>query len=161
MTRVEPRHYSGINFDWVIVREIRFSDNPAATSFNASLKNLGANIHVTSHIDEAKTTCRTTVRLSVDPPEEQPDEFQSLTGTVEGQFSVVAGATPSVDIEQFAKLQAPAILMPFLRDALASATSKSRFGQVLLPPMNVIALMKEVEAQKQPQQSLTEEPAKH
>ena len=47
-------------------------------------------------------------------------------------------------MDEFANKQAPAILMPFLREAISTATAKSRFGQLLLPPLNVVAITEEI-----------------
>ena len=145
--RIQDRHYSGINFDWVIVRDLRFSDNPAKAGFSV-LSDLAADIHIESSLDASKRICRSLVRLSLEPSAAQREEFQVISATVEGQFSVVGGAEPSVNIEVFANHQAPAILMPFLREAIASATARSRLGQVLVPPINVVAVISEMEVAK-------------
>jgi preprotein translocase subunit SecB len=147
--KVQQRHFSGINFDWVVVRELRFADNLQAEEFSVALADLGADVQVESKMNDARTVCRTTVRLSLSPPASHPDRFQVIAAAVEGQFSVAEGAKPSVNLDAFANRQAPAILMPFVREAIADATSKSRFGQVLIPPINVIALMDEIEKARQ------------
>jgi preprotein translocase subunit SecB len=67
---------------------------------------------------------------------------------VEGLFSIPEGGHASVELGTFAETQATAILMPFVREALASATVKSRFGPLLLPPINVAALVAEMKGAK-------------
>lgn len=141
MSLLENDHLSGIRFDWVITRELRFIDNLAETRTPVTpLANLVADVQVSAQVDAAKRSCRTTVRVTLGPPEAEPSLFQAIAVAIEGQFTEVS-STPSVDIAAFANQQAPAIIMPFVREAIASATSKSRFGQVLLPPINVVALM--------------------
>lgn len=141
MSAIEQHHLSGINFDWVIVREIRFVDNPQYTS-RPKLRDLRADISVDTHVADDKSWCGVLLRLTLHPPAEQPDTFQVLAVVLEARFSL-ASETPTVDLTQFSKVQAPAILMPFVREEIAAATAKSRFGQLLLPPLNVVALMQE------------------
>ena len=147
MSDLQEKHQAGISFDWVVVRELRFADNPTATGFGP-FANAVANLNVQTTVDQPKRSCRVVMRLTLAPPVEQPDLFQSISATIEGQFSTAADH-PTVDIESFAKRQASAILMPFLREAIASLTAKSRFGQVLIPPLNVVAIVEEMERSKE------------
>lgn len=144
MTKLTPEHLSGIAFDWVVVRELRFVDNPAGAGFG-TLQNLSVTVTLNSKVSNDGRSCRTTLRVKLDPPEDNPEAFQAVMATVEGSFSVHGEAT--VDLPTFSRQQAPAILMPFVREAIATATAKSRFGQMLLPPINVAALTEEMEKQ--------------
>lgn len=147
--KIEKKHYSGINFDWVIVRELRFADNPMAHDFGKPLRDLVADVQVQSGVDESGQSCRTTVRLTLAPSPETPERFQAIAAAIEGQFTIPEGSQPTVKLAEFAQRQAPAILMPFLRQAVATATAQSRFGPVLVPPINVIALMAEMPPDQQ------------
>jgi preprotein translocase subunit SecB len=140
VTELEPQLLSGISFDWVIVRELRFADNLAQDTFAVPLSDMVADVQVESRVDEEKRSCRTLVRVTLTPSAKQQSQLQIVAAALEGQFSATS-ASPTVEMAAFAKRQAPAIIMPFVREAIASATAKSRFGQVLLPPINVIALM--------------------
>jgi preprotein translocase subunit SecB len=44
----------------------------------------------------------------------------------------------SVSLDEFGKINGPAIIFPFIREQLASLTLKSGIGQILLPPLNFI-----------------------
>jgi preprotein translocase subunit SecB len=63
-----------------------------------------------------------------------------------GVFRMIGPA--SVAVRDFAKLQAPAILMPFAREALAALTGHGPFGQFLIAPVNVHTLMSDVDPNK-------------
>ena len=64
------------------------------------------------------------------------DRFQlELTGifeTIEGE--------ENLDLEQFAKVNAPALLMPFAREVISNITSRTPLPHLLLPPINIIAM---------------------
>lgn len=54
-------------------------------------------------------------------------------------------ATPSVARDDFIGLQAPAILLPYVRQVIASLTANGFYGAYHLPPLNVVTLMRDVE----------------
>ncbi|MEJ7758067.1 MAG: protein-export chaperone SecB [Gemmatimonadaceae bacterium] len=45
--------------------------------------------------------------------------------------------TPDVSLETFATLNGPAMLMPYLREAISALTSRGYFGAFTMPPINV------------------------
>jgi preprotein translocase subunit SecB len=77
------------------------------------------------------------------------NEFTAMIQMI-GHFERVAEAdqegVPAV--ESFAKINAPAILYPYIREHLASLTSKAAVGTVILPPYNFMPVF--------PQENLTE-----
>lgn len=144
MTKLEEGHFSGISFDWVVVRELRFVDNPDSSE-TGPLGDLTVSLSIQKKVAADGSWCRTILRVKLDPPDDAPEAFRVLLASVEGNFTAQGNAV--VDMETFSRRQAPVILMPFVREALASATSKSRFGQLLLPPINVTALTEDLEKQ--------------
>ena len=70
------------------------------------------------------------------------DKFQlELTGifeTIEGE--------ENLDLKQFAKMNAPALLMPFAREVISNITSRTPLPYLLLPPINIIAIKKKAKA---------------
>lgn len=78
-----------------------------------------------------------TVQFGLDPSVERPEEVRV---TLSGRFAP-EGESQEVPLESFAQFHAPAILMPFVREAVASLTTRGFFGSVLLPPINVQVLM--------------------
>ncbi|MCH8254505.1 MAG: protein-export chaperone SecB [Gemmatimonadetes bacterium] len=57
-------------------------------------------------------------------------------------------------LKGFVKHQAPAILMPYLRQAISAGTALSRFGQLLIPPINVVAVLEDMEKAETQQQEI-------
>lgn len=145
MTHVERTHRAGLNFDWVITREILFEDDPQAQE-HAPLTGFQVSVDLKTWVSDDVRQCRTHLRVTLTPNVEGPKPFVRLTAAVEGQFSVEDENPTSVPVASFAKTQAPAILFPYVRHAIASVTSGSRFGQLLLPPINIVALVSGIEA---------------
>jgi len=72
------------------------------------------------------------------------DRFElELTGI----FSTIRGKE-NLGLEEFAKVNAPALLLPFAREIISSITSKTPLPHLLLPPINVLALSKKSEIGK-------------
>jgi preprotein translocase subunit SecB len=46
----------------------------------------------------------------------------------------------SLSVEDFSKINAPAILFPFVREHLASVSMKAGISPILLPPVNFVKL---------------------
>lgn len=64
------------------------------------------------------------------------DRFQlELTGI----FETIKGEE-NLDLGQFAKVNAPALLMPFAREIISNITSRTPLPHLLLPPINIIAI---------------------
>lgn len=72
------------------------------------------------------------------------DRFEiELTGifeTIEGQ--------ENMGLEEFAKVNAPAHLMPFAREVISDITSRTPLPHLLLPPINVLAMKKITKSKK-------------
>lgn len=63
-----------------------------------------------------------------------------------GEFKAEGELKESV-IESFANINAPAILYPFIRENIASLTSKAMVGSIIIPPVNFIKLYEEKKKQ--------------
>jgi preprotein translocase subunit SecB len=82
------------------------------------------------------------VILSVEPAGIR-DELARVV--VVGRFQQVAD-TPTVELSDFVKRQAPAILMPYARQLISLLTSNSIYGAFFLPPLNLAEMMKDFDA---------------
>lgn len=130
---------AGLQIDWVLVRELRFEDvpNPPDMIGQGLPAPLQADLQVRGLVNDEKTGCRVYLRIAFGE-QDTTGALPKVVAAVEGQFRVV-GAPASVDLKEFAEVQGPAILYPFLRDAVATATGKTRLGQILLAPINLMA----------------------
>lgn len=138
MQGVQQSDQAGYRFDRLLVREVVFRDATTASE-PAPLGTLSIDLGINTTVAEDRGWCACKLRVSV-----QNGPFSELSATVEGRF-VVEGPAVTVEIEEFARTHAPAILMPFARAEIAQATRASRFGQVLLPPINVVAITEAME----------------
>lgn len=139
MTEVERHHRSGIKFDWTVLRELTFLDE-APVGTELKLSDLRVSVDIRIWLSPDNNQCRTILSLQVAPPPGSSPPFGKLKATVEGQFTVETGITPTVNLPDFARQQAAAILFPFARQAIATVTSSARSGPILIPPINVVAL---------------------
>ncbi len=83
------------------------------------------------------------ITLTVQPTRQRPE---SVSVTMAGVFHRV-GEEQSVPFDTFVFTHAPSILLPYAREAISSLTGRGLNGALQLPPINVIALMKEMNPQ--------------
>jgi len=91
-----------------------------------------------------KSVFEVAITLDLAPTAER-EEVAGLT--LVGRFKV-HGTPAQVAPEQFAYGHAPAILFPFARQALASASLQSPYGTLMLPPLNIVQMMSEFDLTK-------------
>lgn len=84
------------------------------------------------------------VRLSA-TVESSPQRDDHISAGLIGRFRMIE-KPPSVPVVQFVRLQATAILLPYLRQVLSNLTSTSFHGTYYLPPINAVELMKDFDA---------------
>jgi len=69
---------------------------------------------------------------------------------VEYEARFVAPPEQPVDfLNKFARYNAPAILFPYLRETVSSITGRTSFSALVMPPLNLQALIDSMEAAKQ------------
>ncbi|HAV92719.1 TPA: hypothetical protein DCW38_06015 [candidate division WOR-3 bacterium] len=61
--------------------------------------------------------------------------------TMIGLFSTDS-ANPNLDLEDFSKNNAPAIIFPYIREFVSNISSRTGLQPIILPPMNIIKMMK-------------------
>lgn len=62
-----------------------------------------------------------------------------------GIFETIEGEE-NLELVKFAKRNAPALLIPFAREIISNITSRTPLPQLLLPPINIIAIKDELES---------------
>ncbi len=67
-------------------------------------------------------------------------ELTAIFETIEGE--------ENLDLEKFAKINAPAFLFPFAREVISNITSRTPLPHLLLPPINLVAIKSEVSKKK-------------
>jgi len=71
-------------------------------------------------------------------------EVLKLEFTFVGLFSIKSDEE-NMDIKLFMKQNSPAIMFPYIREHITSITQKSGIKPILLPPINIIALTKNIQ----------------
>ncbi|HHY59392.1 MAG TPA: hypothetical protein GX504_02135 [Clostridia bacterium] len=67
-----------------------------------------------------------------------------LEGAFVGFFSVIKGSE-NMEMERFMEAHAPALMFPYIREHISTVTQKAGVKPVLLPPLNIKALVKTAE----------------
>lgn len=127
-------------------RDYREEGEPKAISYR---------IKVDSHINREKTVL--SISLGVESPrrEENPDCPFFFDLTMVGVFEFSETVTDELR-KQYAAINGPAILFPYVRETLADITRRSGFPPLLLPVMNFVRL---AQARAEKEQTSTAEKA--
>jgi len=126
----------GIMFRRIYLTKLQFSVRPDHPKEFKYALNLNFQKEIQELPDGGK---RLLLTLSADPMfgvEPKPFDMQV---EVVGVFE--APPQSNLPIEQFADIQAPAQLVPYLRELISSITARSPIPMLLLPPINVHALL--------------------
>jgi len=122
----------GISFDGVILKALHFERNPQVLE----KPNLQVNISNAMAISADKHSLSIEVTADIVDPDKK--SF-SLKATVVGLFSAITGQE-NMSLEDFAKVNGPALLLPYVREIIANTTLRSGLRPVLIPPFNLQAL---------------------
>ena len=87
-------------------------------------------------LDVASRLCLVRVAVRVSAQVKDVEAF-SLKATLEGLFE---GEQQGLPLEQFARVNAPAILFPYLRETVSNMTARSGHPAILLPTVNFVEL---------------------
>ncbi len=94
-------------------------------------------IDLEKHIGEKQIHIIVSVSFTLFSDEKQNILEASIQ--MSGYFEMI-GDGKELDIETFATINAPAIIFPFIREHLATLTTKAGIGPILLPPVNFTKL---------------------
>jgi preprotein translocase subunit SecB len=134
---VKPQELSVLRFDRIWVREAVFVDSLDDQSPPApeDLAGIGISLEVRAEPGGRGDRAFVTVRAVLEPPAGKA-LFLKLSAAVEGAFSLQPGTDPE-RLRGFASLQAPVLLLPYLRQVITDLTAQSRLGALVLPPINM------------------------
>lgn len=77
-------------------------------------------------------------------------EALALECTFIGKFAEIPGEK-NMDIEDYVKNAAPALMLPYIREHIALITQKAGVKPILLAPINIMALLKNDDEKNEPQ----------
>jgi preprotein translocase subunit SecB len=122
----------GISVDGVILKALHFERNPEVIE----KPNLHVELaHAVSLSDDKR---KLAIEATVSITDESSKSF-SLTAKVVGLFSSIAGQE-NMTLEEFGKVNGPAMLLPYVREIVANTTLRSGLRPVMIPPFNLQAL---------------------
>lgn len=81
------------------------------------------------------------ISIGLRATQERPEKVRA---TVCGVFSADSFDL-SIEVETFVRIHAPAILFPYVREAISSMTQRGFYSARTLPPINVIRLMDKID----------------
>lgn len=125
MKKTEPLNFK---FDGVYLTKLHFDmpqERPKDFKYNFDF-------NVTRNIDPSKTKLAVILHVKL---------YKKFSFDMLGFFSISEKDNKDVSWERFAEYNAPALLMPFAREIVHSLTSKSLLPTLLLPPINMRALL--------------------
>jgi len=137
---VDPTREPGIRLTNIIVEHLRFDDVAAGAPKPA----VQFAVHIERRLSESDPSGEVTVQFALRPEEGETPQTFVLEVSLSGRFEADATA-PNMQLEEFLKVNGPAMLMPFIRELVANVTTRSRYGTVLLPAINVVELVRREE----------------
>ena len=124
---------SGYRVEHIILLELDFARD-IVISFDTS-KPIETKINVSTDIPENENEMKFGVSLSLtlEGLQDSKSVF-NIRVKIAGVFLKIG--TPGLSEENFKKINAPAIIYPFIREHVANVCIKAGLGNVLLPPVN-------------------------
>lgn len=119
----------GIRFENVLLHKLTFSRVPKVIE----RPDLAVELASRANVNDDKT--RLVIELDASVKDVKGKSFE-VACTMIGFFSVVPGAE-NFSIEDFAKVNAIALMLPYVREVIANTTLRAGIKPVILPPLNV------------------------
>lgn len=132
----------GISFKGILLARESFNREPEYT-FNA---NTTVDFSYNYYMSEEKKDYYAKLTATVKSFSEHK-EILSLSCTFIGIFAEIDGEK-NMEIEEYMKKAAPALMIPFVREHISSITLKAGIKPILINPINVIALLKNADNQE-------------
>lgn len=123
--------------DGIYLHNISFSINPEFNvSSESSLPDFGLSVEASHNkVSEKKLILKISVDIVFEEVKEK-DAPLNLHICMIGKFSTLEDVS-SEDIEQFIRVNGPAIMFPYFREMISSVTARSVFPTLMIPPLNM------------------------
>ncbi len=137
--KLKKNEQQGISFDKIIFEKINFEANPEFKHENINNGlDVDISLNAVAKIDESLNLLVLELETSVFKNTKNRPFYIFIKAI--GFFSVKNKDDVSI-FEEFSKVNAPAIIFPFVRETIADLTLKAGFSPLLLPPINIRALV--------------------
>lgn len=98
---------------------------------------LNINFHQDNKIFEEEYSASLTAELTLSKDDKV---YLDMKTTFVGIFAQIINEK-NMDMNNFIKNHAPAIILPYIREHVTTLTQKSGIGPIIIPPINIIALL--------------------
>lgn len=124
----------GIKFDGIILSDINFNRKPNIPN--------DLEIKVNFLADRITNDKNGTIKITTELKMEKDTElFVELKMEHIGLFSI--DSNENMAMEEFLKCNGPALMFPYIRECVTDITCKAGMNPVILPPMNIVAMIKD------------------
>ncbi|WP_372997002.1 protein-export chaperone SecB [Lutispora sp.] len=130
----------GIKVNGIILVSEKFSREPDISSDLKTTVDFDINLNKIENTDKFNVILTTSVKGM-----SEEKEVFNLECTFVGLFNYINGEE-NMEMDDFAKHNAPAIMFPYIREHISSITQKSGIKPIYLAPINVVALLSEKES---------------
>jgi len=133
---MDKQQQPGITFDAILLSDIHFERKPYLD------KNLEIDVSFEAKrsIEGNKGSVQIITKLQL---KTETEVFVKLELVHVGVFSVTD--EPNMSLEHFLEFNAPALIFPYIRNEISSITCSAGLTPVVLPPMNIMAMIKQNE----------------
>jgi len=133
--KMDEKKQPGVIFRGVFIKSLNFNLNEAKKQPKPLRYSFGANFEHAVSPDKKKMKATLTVNC-MDGIKNPPFD---LVVSIDGYFETAKEG--NLSLKEYAKEMAPALLMPFVREIIANITSRIPYPPILLPPINIHALL--------------------
>jgi len=122
----------GINFENIILKDMHFERKPNFIE----KPEIDVQFTAASATNEEKTF----MNLEITTKLTDKKESFALDFTLVGSFSIMQNDA-NMPLEQFAQTNAPALMIPYIRETISNITMRSGLKPVIIPPINVASMV--------------------
>ena len=137
--KLKKNEQQGISFDKIIFEKINIETNPEFKPEDIG-KGLDVDISLNANGNIDKTRNLLVLELETSVFKNTKNRPFYIFIKAIGFFSVKNKGDVQI-LEEFSKVNAPAIIFPFVRETIADLTLKAGFSPLLLPPTDIRALI--------------------
>lgn len=137
--KMKKNEQQGINFDKIIFEKINVEINPEFKPEDIG-KGLDVDISLNANGKIDKSNKILIFKLETALFKNTKNKPFNIFIKAIGFFSVKDEADIP-RLEEFSKINAPALIFPFVREIIADLTLKTGYQPLLLPPINIVALI--------------------
>lgn len=135
---MKQNEHQGIAFDKLILEKVTFETDP---NYTFGKKPLGVQfgVDVEKSLSEDKKRLKIVLHVHIDLSGVDPSPMKIFI-VVAGHFSLRDEQNVGA-LEEFAEIQAPTIIFPFVREIIANLTMRTDFPPLLIPPVNMRVIL--------------------